>query len=140
MADFEAHVIALLTEIRDLLRVEKWGPTRPLRCSAGDLDLLKRLLPAIGGKFGSQVLPTREIIADPAIRELCCPLGAQEVGNLLSRAASDELNVDGLTVCRSATEHGATLWRVARRLPGLPEPLLSRTSFKVESSRRKTSA
>ena len=109
-----ARISGLLHEIRDLLRDHF---TSASRCSAEDRAILSRLLPAIAGTFGSQGLPVREILRDPAIRELCAPLNSQHIGNLLARAAADGLVVDGLQVSRIATEGNASVWQVTRRLP-----------------------
>ncbi len=106
----------LLEEILNRLqRIEEVLHLR--RCTPADLEALSKLLPAIGGQFGSSMITVREILADPGIAGL--KLGSQQViGNLLSRAADDGANVAGLQVQRAGREHNATLWQITRGLPG----------------------
>ena len=102
-----AEIRAMFTEILSLLQ--------PKKCSAKDIAILERLLPAIGGRFGSSSKTTAEILADPAIRALSGSLQAS--GALLSRAADDALVISGLQVSRAGKEHNKTLWQVVRSLP-----------------------
>jgi hypothetical protein len=113
---------AEVAEIRALLR--------PRRCSSADIETLGRLLPAIGGKFGSDFFTTKGILSVAAIREVTRKsIGA--VGALLSRASADALSIAGLIVERVGREHGSTVWRVLQVISESPQPLDKRRTFRV---------
>ncbi len=101
-------ILDRLTAIEDLLQ--------PVRCTAADVEALNRLLPAVGGLFGSSPSRTRELLVDPAIRALYSG-SLQSLGMLFSRAADDGAEAGGLRLERVCKEHGAMLWRVVRCLP-----------------------
>ena len=111
------EILSELRQIRALIQ--------PRRCSSQDLAKLAQLLPAIGGRWGSTPVTTREILSDPAIRVLF-PGSKGSLGSLLSRAAADTANVHGYCIGREAKEHGAALWVVSR----LPEPVAKSSIFK----------
>lgn len=100
-------ILQELSELRAILT--------PKRCSEADVAVLSRLLPAIGGKFGSAAVRTAEILRDPALRVICGSPGA--TGSLLSRAADDEAVIVGYQVIRAKKEGNAVLWSVVRTLP-----------------------
>jgi hypothetical protein len=104
MAQFRNEIAG----IRELLR--------PQKCSGADIDLLAKLLPAAGGRFGSSPFRTKDLLTDPGISGL--KLGSQQaIGNLFAKAADDAVIVAGLSVERNSKEHGAMLWLIVRRLP-----------------------
>jgi len=107
MTDDASGLLALARRVdalerRDLAR----------RLSRRDLDVLARLLPAIGGVYGSDAFLVREVIAsaDPGVRLVRGDLSAKALGKLLARAAG--LAVDGLVIERVGVEDGAVLWAV----------------------------
>src|SRR6185369_4568827 len=79
--------LALLEQINErLLRIEmKLQPRQSLR--DGDAATLSRLLPAIGGKLGSDPFATKEIFADAVLRTMFGGLSRRKAGKLLARAA-----------------------------------------------------
>jgi hypothetical protein len=68
------------------------------------------LLPAIGGRFGSEGWTTGELFDEPDLRALLQPLTAKQAGRLFSRSLG--LSIDSMTLERMTTEHGAAVWRV----------------------------
>jgi hypothetical protein len=107
-ADCQTMLCNILCEIRELRAILK-----PRKCSDADVKILQKLLPAIGGVFGSNPVTVREILSDRAIRTLF-PGGPGSLGNLLARAAADAANIDGYLVQRVGIEHAAVLWGVCR--------------------------
>ena len=109
------EIMESLTTIRKEL-AEIRGILQPRKCSEADIASLTRLLPAIGGTFGSNPCTTKEIMSDPGIRGVL-PMSNGSVGMLLSKAASDRVVIGDLQVEQLPKEHGASLWKVVRKLP-----------------------
>lgn len=108
-----AQLEEILLQLRELRAI-----IEPRRCSPADLDALKRLLPAIAGRWGSGPVTVAEILTNAAIRALWT--GSRgSLGSLLSRAAADGANADGYAVSRLSREHGAALWGVYRLPEGM---------------------
>jgi hypothetical protein len=109
----QPHCHAILAQILDELRAIR-DELRLKKCNPRDVELLGRLLPAIGGYLGSEPFRVWEALIDPAIEALAG--SAARLGGLLQRAAADDLVIDGLQVERLGRIHNATQWRVTRRL------------------------
>jgi hypothetical protein len=113
------EVHALRDEIRGLRDVR-----RPARCTREDLHLLRRLLPAIAGRLGSESFTVGELLAVPVFRALVTSLTPRQLGRLLLRAVP----VDGLAVERIGADRSrVALWRVVAApmpvlKPALPSP------------------
>ena len=100
------RILRELAEIRQVIE--------PKHCTPADLKLLAKLLPAIHDYLGKSAFTTWEVLIDPGIAELAP--NANALGNLLSRAAHDGIEVSGYSVLAGGRNHNARLWRVA---PGL---------------------
>jgi hypothetical protein len=87
--------------------------------SRSDRAILARLLPPIGGVFGSELFAVREIFESesPALTVALRGLNLKPVGRLLRRAIDQP--VDGYVVQREGTELHAALWRVVK-IAGFP--------------------
>jgi hypothetical protein len=111
--DFSA-VLAVLGEINARLdRIEsKLAPRQELRPS--DSAILAKVLPALGGKFGSSVFTTKEVLSDPVFKELFGSLNRKQVGKLLARSVHRDIG--GLCVSRVSMEDNVALWSVVRNL------------------------
>jgi hypothetical protein len=117
-ADFSA-MLALLREMNARLeRIELRLSTR--RVSRDDYSILMKLLPAVGGRIGSDYFTTAQLLADPVFKALLEELNARQVGKLLRRSV--DVDVDGLCVQHVTSEHNACLWQVVSviKLPNSP--------------------
>ena len=76
-----------------------------------DVNLLKRLLPGIAGKWGSAPFRTKEVFEDPVLSQLLSAKNRHEIGNMFRRSVG--VPVDNYVVNRSVTESGARLWVVS---------------------------
>ena len=105
---------AMLEELRLIRHVLERD--QPSRLTRTDRETLARLLPAIGGVYGSDTFLAAEIATHraPAIRVARGTLTARQVGRLLKRAEGTA--VDGYVVTRLGAEDGAVLWQVAQTL------------------------
>ena len=81
----------------------------------GDHTILARLLPALGGRYGSGVFTVKEVLENIVFRELLGDMSPSRLGSMLARAVDRDFA--GLTVVRSTTEHNARLWAIACTLP-----------------------
>jgi hypothetical protein len=98
-----------IDEIKDALR-RILAILRPQKCSAKDLELLAKILPAIGGYLGDKPFSVWELMIDPALAAIMpTPAG---LGSLLARAVYDQVVVDGLQVEKLGRIHNATKWRL----------------------------
>jgi hypothetical protein len=93
MATLDGVMRELLT-LRTL--VERLQTRRPA-LSRADRDLLAKLLPAVGGAFGS-------------VRVVVRGLSVKQIGQLLARSVGTPIN--GLVIERAGSELSACLWRV----------------------------
>ena len=100
----------LREELRQLrMLVERLQPRRPA-LSRADRDVLAKLLPAIGGAFGSEPFASRDVLSAAGVRVVVRGLSPKRIGKLLSRAAGSP--VDGFMVERCGLEINVALWRV----------------------------
>src|SRR5262245_24097901 len=76
---------------------------------------LERLLPALAGRFGSDVFTTRDVLSDVVLRSLVSANGnaSQMLGNLFRKAVGVE--IDGLMVRRVGQQSHAVLWTIVRK-------------------------
>lgn len=81
--------------------------------SREDRELLSRLLPSLGGAFGSEPFFVWQAADDSVITE--SGLDAAAVGSLLSRATKSGTDFAGYVVRRTGTKHGAARWKILRR-------------------------
>lgn len=107
---FQDAVLAELRAIRQLLERQQ----RPSSLTRADRTALARLLPAVGGVFGSDLFMVRELFESTAaavrlVLEGCNP---KQVGRLLRRA--EGVPIAGLMVQRDGSELHAALWRIVR--------------------------
>ena len=114
------EMLLVLREIRDELRLhrlEHASHATP-RLSRADRAYLAKLLPAIGGAFGSELFFCRDVIESdsPAVRLVRGKLTAKALGKLFSRATG--VPVAGYLVTTDGVEAGANLWRVKQVLGG----------------------
>ena len=76
--------------------------------------ILERLLPALGGSFGSDAWTVSELTSDRVLSALLAPLNCRKTGKLLSRSIGK--NINGYSLERMGDERGVALWRVVRVL------------------------
>jgi hypothetical protein len=114
-----AWALELLDEIR-ALRAELARQQGQSTLTRADRAVLAKLLPAIGGVFGSEPFLSSEVCEhdEPGLRLVCTGISIRSLGRLLRRAAG--VAVDGYMITRVAVEAGAVLWSV-RRLPEFSE-------------------
>jgi hypothetical protein len=110
-----SEILSMLRRIESRLSAIE-AVLQPRRCSPADLEVLGRLVPALGRKFGSEVITTRQILQDPGLAALNSG-SVRTTGALLSRAVGDQVVIGGLQVLRVGREHNKTLWQVVRTLP-----------------------
>ena len=103
--------VDVLLEIRDELRALN-AALRPRRCRPSVEAFLSLFLSAVAGTLGSQVFRVRELLADPTFQQLANNLTPTQLGNVLSRSASDGDAHAGYTVEALHTQGGARFWRV----------------------------
>ena len=104
------------------------------RLSRVDRELLRRLLPAIVGVFGSDPFTSAEVVHHhaPGLRLLFEGWSAGRLGKLLKRGAG--VVIDGLIVDRIGTEANAIVWHVVGVLPEFPEATNSTRPFRPPST------
>lgn len=105
-----ALVLAELQAIHGLLEQQR----RPSSLTRSDGKQLSRLLPVIGGVFGSESFLARELFERdaPALRIVLDGLSTKAIGQLFKRA--ENIPVDGFMVQSDGTELNTVLWRVVR--------------------------
>lgn len=107
----EAAILAALARIEARLdRLEHGIVAGRPRLSRADLDVLRRLLPAIAAAIGSEPFLASELEEHAGPRIASAGLSARQIGRLLKRATG--IAVDGFQVERLAVEAGAVVWRV----------------------------
>ena len=99
--------MAELRQVRVLL--ERLQPRRPA-LSRGDRDLLAKLLPAVGGSFGSEPFASRDLVDAPGVRAVARGLTVKQIGQLLARSVGTPIN--GLVLERAGHQLNLCLWRV----------------------------
>jgi hypothetical protein len=94
--------------------VERLVSKRPEPLTRADHDRLAKILPAVGGVFGSEWFLVRELFASPAaaVRLVLRGLNARQVGRLLRRG--EGVVVDGYLVQRGGIELHARLARIVQ--------------------------
>jgi hypothetical protein len=77
-----------------------------------DHDALARILPAVAGVFGSNLVAVRELFEHeaPGLRVVLRGRSSRAVGRLFARAVGQDVN--GYIVERVSVERHAALWRV----------------------------
>jgi hypothetical protein len=80
------------------------------------IKLLRRLLPALAGSFGSNVWRATDALAHPALRPLLRGWDARRLGIFLANKATGVV-VDGLVLERIGHEGHVALWKVVGVLP-----------------------
>jgi len=120
----------ILLEILDRVRriEDRMEPRQTAEDADEDMSLLKRLLPALGGKYGPSTFVTAELFSDEVLRVLIGDRSRHQIGNLFGRFVG--IPIDGYVLNRSGKEHNARLWVVERslKLPELPESILQRAT------------
>ena len=112
-----AVIVGLLVEIRDELRLMN-GSKNPACNGPTDRELLTRLLPAIVMRMGSETcFKVSEICADAVLNELTSGISPHKLGMVFANHVG--VDIDGLCIEKSGTEHSARLWVV--RVSGLPQ-------------------
>ena len=104
------HLTVLVQILAELRRIRQAVEPRPQ--PANEAALLSKLLPAIGGRFGSNPFRTKELFEDPAIAELLRGFSSGKAGCLLAKFAG--IPVEGYLLDRVSTEHSAALWVVSK--------------------------
>jgi hypothetical protein len=108
-----ALLAAMLAELRAIrVAIEHPPKNSHVSLSRADRDILARLLPAIGGAFGSELFLAADVIESdsPAVRPVRGKLTAKSLGKLLKRSAG--VPVAGYLITAEGTEAGSLLWRV----------------------------
>jgi hypothetical protein len=102
---------AMLAELQ-AIRAAVEQPRRPLTVTRADRAYLVRLLPAVGGVFGSESFAARDLLEhdSAAVRLVVDGSTAKKLGQLLRRAEGHP--IDGLMVERSGIELGVVLWQI----------------------------
>jgi hypothetical protein len=108
--DLLRELIAEVRGLREDMRAGRVGPS----LSRADRLLLAKMLPAIGGVFGSELFNSAEVCEHDAaaLRLVCRGLTVKQFGRLLRRGAGTPIN--GYAIEREGTEAGAVLWRVVK--------------------------
>jgi hypothetical protein len=121
----EALLRELLGEVKGL-RLDLRKPVTDrgrVSLSRADRELLGRLLPAIGGVFGSEPFLARDLFehdsAAAALRLVSAALKPRQLGRLFQRAV--DIPISGYMVVRAGDELHTRLWRVLE-VPGSPLP------------------
>jgi len=118
LSDVLADVVALLRDLVAEVRALRSDQARSSRRSSSltreDRVLLARLLPAIGGTFGSELFVARELFEhdSAALHVVLRGLNARRVGRLLRRGEGHP--IDGYLIQRDGHELHATLWRIVK--------------------------
>jgi hypothetical protein len=105
-----------LSEILSELRAIRVALERPQRSASvltrADRAMLAKMLPAIGGVFGSETFSSRDLAEDtrPAVRLVVRGLSVKQIGKLFSRA--DGIPIEGLMVRRQGVEFQVTVWQI----------------------------
>jgi hypothetical protein len=116
---FFSEIMLKLAKIEALLQ--------PKKCTAADIEILERLLPAIAGAFGSEAITTKELLMDPGIAGL--NLGSHGViGSLLGRFAEDRGIICGFQIERIGRDHNKSVWKLTKALPSAIEKPASKPS------------
>ncbi len=104
---------ALFEEVRAIRRLLEERQT-PSSLSRQDRAALGRILPAIGGTFGSQWFACRDLFEEDsaALRLVLAGYNTKKVGQLFRRGEGQV--VDGYVVKQGQRELNAALWRVLR--------------------------
>jgi hypothetical protein len=91
----------VMTELRALRTlVERLQTRRPTSLNRADRDLLAKLLPAVGGAFGSEPFTSRDLVDAAGVRVVVRGLTVKQIGQLLGRGAGTPIN--GLVIERAA--------------------------------------
>ena len=109
------HAVATLDDVITELRilrtlVERLQARRPAALSRADRELLAKLLPAVGGAFGSTPIASRDLLTDTGVRVVVRGLTVKQIGQLLARSVGTPIN--GLVIERAGSELSVCLWRV----------------------------
>jgi hypothetical protein len=109
----------LISEVRGLRQDIARGQRPVMVLNRADRALLARLLPAVGGVFGSELFLTRELFESDAaaLKLVTRGLNALKVGRALRRGEGQA--IDGYSVQREGTELNTVLWRVVQ-VDGFP--------------------
>ena len=111
--DVPVTLESLFEEVQAIRRLleERQAPST---LSRPDRAALGRILPAIGGTFGSQWFACRDLFEEdsPALRLVLVGYSAKRVGQLFHRGEGEV--VDGYLVKQGQRELNAALWRVLR--------------------------
>jgi hypothetical protein len=99
-----------LSEIRALLQTRR-------RPSENDEDFLRRLLPVIGARRGSDNFTTGEIFRDAALKDLIGVRTPAQIGSMFARAAATGQDFSGHRIEAIGKETNKTVWNVLRRVP-----------------------
>ena len=108
---------ALLRELVDgqrqiirLLKRQQQRPTSTL--SREDRSTLARLLPAIGGVYGSDQFSSRDLAEDtrPAVRLVVRGWSVKRISKLFARA--DGISSNGLMVQKQGVKFQVTVWQI----------------------------
>lgn len=114
LAGTDPQLVALLEmligEVRGLRADLVRDRRSPHGLSRADRDRLSRLLPAIGGSFGSEPFTVAEALEQPAVRVVAGGLSPSAFGQLLQRARGVPLY--GYVVESDATELHRRVWRL----------------------------
>jgi hypothetical protein len=101
----------VIEELRGL-RADIARRVRPDRLTRADRARLARILPAVGGVFGSELFAVRELLTNPApaLRVALDGENAKALGRLFYRAAGT--TCDRYAIRAEGRELNVTLWRV----------------------------
>jgi hypothetical protein len=107
--------IALLRELVEQvkgLRADLRERRPAASLSRDDRAYLARLLPVLGGVYGSEGFTSRDCVEDdaPAVRLVLEGRSAKAIGKLLARA--EGIAIAGLLVRRTGVDGQVTVWRV----------------------------
>ena len=112
LRDIQARQAAIEAKLDVLLAQNR--PAARTTLNRSDRDVLARLLPAIGGKFGSERFRICELFESdsPALRVVLKGVKRSVVGQMFRR--SEGQPIDGYVVTRDGEEFRVGVWRVFR--------------------------
>src|SRR5881397_2356778 len=105
----DEHLVILHEILGGIDELRQRAPHQKRGLVFSEYQLLQKLLPALGGKFGDSVFTVRDLLDHPVFRAMLHGKSARQVGNLFSRAA--DWTIDRYRLRSSGSfDHNLILW------------------------------